>query len=35
MQEGERPERVVASDIPLIISILSWGLMMIIVVYVF
>jgi decaprenyl-phosphate phosphoribosyltransferase len=35
MQEGERPERVVASDIPLIISILSWGLMMILVVYVF
>ena len=34
MQEGERPERVVATDIPLLLSILLWGLMMITIVYV-
>jgi decaprenyl-phosphate phosphoribosyltransferase len=34
MQEGERPERVVATDIPLLLSILFWGLMMITIVYV-
>ena len=34
MQEGERPERVVATDIPLLMSILLWGLMMIAIVYV-
>lgn len=34
MQEGERPERVIATDIPLIISVFTWGLMMIVIVYV-
>ncbi len=34
MQEGERPERVVATDIPLLLSLLLWGLMMITIVYV-
>ena len=34
MQEGERPERVIATDIPLILSVLTWGLMMIVIVYV-
>jgi decaprenyl-phosphate phosphoribosyltransferase len=34
MQEGERPERVVATDIPLLLSILLWGVMMITIVYV-
>lgn len=34
MQEGERPERVVATDIPLLIAILLWGLMMITIIYV-
>jgi 4-hydroxybenzoate polyprenyltransferase len=34
MQEGERPERVVATDIPLLLSILFWGLMMITIIYV-
>jgi decaprenyl-phosphate phosphoribosyltransferase len=34
MQEGERPERVVVTDIPLLFSILSWGLIMIIIIYV-
>ncbi|MFA5827808.1 MAG: UbiA family prenyltransferase [Candidatus Shapirobacteria bacterium] len=34
MQEGERPERVIATDIPLILSVLTWGLMMIAIVYV-
>ncbi len=34
MQEGERPERVVATDIPLLLSILLWGLMMITIIYV-
>jgi len=34
MQEGERPERIVATDIPLLFSILVWGLMMVIIVYV-
>ncbi|HRS22534.1 MAG TPA: UbiA prenyltransferase family protein [Candidatus Woesebacteria bacterium] len=35
MQEGERPERVVATDIPLLLAIIVWGLMMITIVYVF
>lgn len=34
MQEGERPERTVATDIPLILSIVSWGLMIITIIYV-
>jgi 4-hydroxybenzoate polyprenyltransferase len=34
MQEGERPERVIATDIPLLFSVLLWGLMMIIILYV-
>ena len=34
MQEGERPERVVATDIPLLLAILLWGLMMISIIYV-
>lgn len=34
MQEGERPEKVVTTDIPLLFSVLLWGLMMIIILYV-
>lgn len=34
MQEGERPERVIATDIPLLMSVLIWGLLMIGIVYV-
>ncbi len=34
MQEGERPERIVATDIPLLFSVLTWGLMMITIIYV-
>lgn len=34
MQEGERPERIIATDIPLILSILTWGLLMITIIYV-
>ncbi|MFA5532143.1 MAG: UbiA prenyltransferase family protein [Candidatus Shapirobacteria bacterium] len=34
MQEGERPEKVIATDIPLLFSIFLWGLMMITIVYV-
>ena len=33
MQEGERPERVIATDIPLLLSVLTWGLMMIGIIY--
>lgn len=32
--EGERPEKIVTSDIPLIISILVWGLMVIMMLYI-
>ena len=35
MQEGERPERIVITDIPLLFSVLTWGLMIITVIYVF
>lgn len=34
MQAGERPERVIATDIPLIIAILTWGLLIITIIYV-
>lgn len=34
MQEGERPEQVVATDIPLLISVVTWGLMIITIIYV-
>lgn len=34
MQEGERPERVIATDIPLLFSVVTWGLMIIIIIYV-
>ena len=34
MQEGERPERVIATDIPLLGAVLTWGLMMITIIYV-
>ena len=34
MQEGERPERVVSTDIPLMFSIIGWGILMITFVYV-
>ncbi len=34
MEEGERPERVVTTDIPLLMSVLTWGLMMITIIYV-
>lgn len=34
MQEGERPERVIATDIPLLFSVILWGLMMMTIIYV-
>jgi len=34
MQEGERPERVITTDLPLIFSVLGWGLMIITIIYV-
>ncbi len=34
MEEGERPEKVIATDIPLLLIILLWGLMMITIIYV-
>jgi len=33
MQEGERPERIIATDIPLLLSVLTWGLMIIGIIY--
>ncbi|MEK7527428.1 MAG: UbiA prenyltransferase family protein [Patescibacteria group bacterium] len=34
MQEGERPERVITNDIPLLFSVVAWGLMIIAILYV-
>ncbi len=34
MQEGERPERIVARDMPILFSVLIWGLMIIGIIYV-
>jgi len=34
MQEGERPEKVIATDIPLILAIFFWGAVMITIIYV-
>lgn len=34
MEEAERPEKILASDIPLIIAIFSWGAMMLAIIYV-
>lgn len=34
MQEGERPEKVISNDIPLLLSVLVWGLTMITLIYV-
>lgn len=34
MQEGERPEKLIATDIPLLFSVLLWGVMIITLVYV-
>jgi len=34
MQEGERPERIIATDIPLLLSVLLWGTMMVTIIYV-
>jgi len=33
MQEGERPERIIATDIPILLSVLGWGLMIIGIIY--
>jgi len=33
MQEGERPERIVATDIPILLSVLTWGLLIIGIIY--
>lgn len=33
MQEGERPEKIIATDIPLILSVLTWGLMIVGIIY--
>lgn len=35
MQEGERPERIITTDIPLLMSVFTWGLMIITIIYVF
>lgn len=34
MQEGERPEKTITTDIPLLFSVLLWGFMMITIIYV-
>ena len=34
MQEGERPERVIATDIPLLMAVMTWGLIMVTIIYV-
>lgn len=33
MQQGERPERIIATDIPLLVSVVLWGLILITIVY--
>lgn len=35
MQDGERPERVVSTDIPLMFAIVGWGLLLITLIYAF
>lgn len=34
MEEGERPEKIIANDIPLIMAIFLWGIMMLTIIYV-
>jgi len=34
-QAGEKPERILATDIPLAVSVVSWGLAIILIIYVF
>lgn len=34
MQEGEHPERVIATDVPLLFAVVSWGIMIVIIIYV-
>ena len=33
MQEGERPERIIATDIPLMVAVGAWGLMILSILY--
>ncbi len=33
MQEGERPEKVITTDIPLLLALFVWGLMMVTIIY--
>jgi len=33
MQEGERPEKIIATDIPILLAVLIWGLMMVAIIY--
>jgi 4-hydroxybenzoate polyprenyltransferase len=35
MQEGERPEKIIATDIPLLFSVMLWGLSIVAIIYVF
>jgi decaprenyl-phosphate phosphoribosyltransferase len=34
MQEGEHPERVIATDLPLLFAVVTWGLMIVTIIYV-
>jgi len=34
LHEGERPEKVISSDLPILISVLLWGIMMVTIIYV-